>query len=101
MSDSPVSLNIFVMCCRYWARVFSAAAPGAEIVVAFGQSQASLVNHGNLLARIFEVLLFTEVEKGIHADQLQAAEKLRQLVFALELRNTIELHLAAAAFPSG
>ena len=81
------------MCCTYWARVFVGGGAGAEIVVAFGQSQASLVDDGNLLARVLEILLFAEVEKRVYADQLKAGEEFGQFVFALESCNAIKLHL--------
>ncbi len=80
---------------------FLGGVAGAEIVVAFGQSQAALVDDGDLLAGVLEILLLAEVEKRVYADQLKAGEKFGQLVFALEGSNAIKLHLQRCQAPSG
>ena len=36
---------------------------GAKVIVAFGQAEATLIHYSDLLAGVFEVLLFAEVEK--------------------------------------
>ena len=66
---------------------------GAEIVVAFRQAQAALVDHGDLLAGILEILLLAKAHESVDADQLEAGEQFGQLVFALEGGNAIELRL--------
>ena len=65
----------------------------AEIVIAFGQAQAALVGHCDLLAGILEILLLAKAHEGVGADQLKAGEKLGQLIFAFERGNAIELRL--------
>ena len=52
---------------------------GPEVVVALGQAQAALVEHGDLVARVLEVLLLAEAEERVHADQLLVRQELGQV----------------------
>ena len=43
---------------------------GAEVIIALGQPQSTLVDTCDLLAGVLEILLLSEVQKRAYADQL-------------------------------
>ena len=45
---------------------------GAGVVVALGQAEAALVDDGDLLGGVLEVLLFAEAEEDVDADSAGA-----------------------------
>ena len=64
---------------------------GAEIVITLRQTQAALINDGNLLARILEILLLAEAEESVHSDELIMREEFGQFVLAPERSDAIKL----------
>ena len=56
--------------------------PVAQVVVLFRQPQPTLVDHGNLFGRVFEVLHLAIAEEHPDAYALQLAGKLRKAQLA-------------------
>ena len=50
---------------------------GAQVIIAFRQSQAALIRDRDLLTRVLEILLFAKTEKRVYIDYLKVPHERR------------------------
>src|SRR5215469_3468443 len=65
----------------------------SEVKVAIRKPQTSLIYSGNLLRRIFRVLLNAQSKECVHAHHREVSHERRQTVFCFERSNACEFGL--------
>ena len=75
---SPARVSILVMWATYCCAELLILVAGAGVVVALGEAETALVDDGDLLAGVLEVLLFAEAEEDVDAVALELAGEVRR-----------------------